>query len=180
MKFAKKIWLSILSVCVLALGFALWTNLGQSNLDKQCAFCNPEVIQTHTFYEDNLVRGMCSYKPVQPGHCLVVVKRHIKTFDNITDEETLAVGRLLKKINTAIQKINGPSAYMIMQKNGGEVGQTVPHVHFHYIPKKSNGNKIAMFGLFWNFFIDAFKKPMSKEKLAKWVDKMKSELLLNR
>lgn len=158
--------------------------LGLSNFifaespNNKCAFCNPEIIRTHTFYEDNLVRGLCSYKPIQPGHCMAVTKRHIENFDQATEEEISAIGKLLKKINIAIQKIYGPSSYMILQKNGGEVGQTVPHVHFHYIPKRKIDNKkISAFGLLWNFFINIFKKPISNDELSKNVDLMKNQFV---
>ena len=107
---------------------------------------------------------------------MAVTKRHIESFDEITSEEFLAVEQLLKKINLATQEIYGPSAYIIHQKNGAEVGQTVPHVHFHYIPKKKTKQKaIAVFGLFWSFVANIFKSPISKEELSKNVELMKQK-----
>ncbi|MBD3272924.1 HIT domain-containing protein [Candidatus Dependentiae bacterium] len=154
-----------------------FTFLGKNNVKSKnniCAFCNPEVLKTHTFYEDDLVRGLCSYKPVFPGHCLVVTKRHIKSFKEVSDEEMIAIASLIKKINDAIQKIMGPSIYLIQQKNGSGI-QSVPHLHFHYIPRKDDKSHPVWIGLdfLWKFCLSLFKSPMSKEELASCVEKMK-------
>jgi histidine triad (HIT) family protein len=169
----KKIIIVSISIVVLVVVFAWWHLATELNRNVPCAFCNPDVIKTGMFYEDDLVRGLCTYKPLQPWHCLVVVKRHVERFEEITDEECLAIGRLLKKINKVVQKINGPSSYLILQKNGCEVGQTVPHVHVHYVPKKVSDNKLAPFGLLWNFVWENFQRPLSKEKLAEYVGIMR-------
>ena len=131
----KKIFILSAFIVTLGLGLVWFGYFNNTNTSKICAFCNPEVLKKHTFYEDDLVRGICSYKPVFPGHSLVVVKRHINSFEEVTDEEFLAVKHLLKKINNAMQKIIGPSIYIILQKNGYGI-QSVPHVHFHYISKE--------------------------------------------
>ncbi len=173
----KRILLGSLGIIILIIGFAWWNSGREINTTKPCAFCDPNVIETHTFYEDALVRGFCSYKPIQPGHCLVTVKRHIERFEDVTDEELVAMGKLIKKINAAIQKINGPSAYLLMQKNGKDVGQTVPHVHIHYIPRnETDSQKAPTWGLLWPFVIDPFKKPLPREKHMEWVEKMKKAL----
>lgn len=173
----KKIFLGFFCIIVLGICFAWWNLSHRTNVTKLCAFCDPHVIETHTFYEDDFVRGFCSYKPLQPGHCLVATKRHIERFDEITDEELVAMGKLIKKINIAIQKINGPSAYLLLQKNGKDVGQIVPHVHMHYIPRKAtDAQSEPTWGLLWPFIIDPFKRPLSQEKHKAWVEKMKQAL----
>jgi len=141
---------------------------------QPCTFCNPQIIQTHTFYEDDLVRGLCTHKPILPYHCLIVIKRHIAKIEDATENEMSAAFRLIKRINAIVQKINGPSSYMLLQKNGAEVGQTVPHVHIHYIPKKESDHKsLATFGLLWHFVLSPFQRPISKKELAERVEKMK-------
>jgi len=176
MKKITKIILTAISIAIIAIGLVFWSNLNELDATKPCAFCDPVVLQTHTFYEDNLMRCLCTYKPVGPGHCLVIPKRHIERFEQLSDEEILAMGRLIKRINAAIQKINGPSSYFIWQKNGREVGQSVPHVHMHYIPKKVSENKLAAYGLLWNFLISSFKSPTPQAQLAKQVKVMHEAL----
>jgi diadenosine tetraphosphate (Ap4A) HIT family hydrolase len=50
-----------------------------------------------------------------------------------------------------------------LQKNGQEVGQTVPHVHFHYIPRMKGDDSTITF-LFRMFFIN-WLGPVSQEEL---------------
>ena len=176
-KNVKKIIGVVLCVIALSIGLVWWTISTNVNVQKTCAFCDPVVLQTHTFYEDSLVRGMCSYKPVLPGHCMVVVKRHIESLEELSDEEFLATGQLLRKINDAIQATQGPSSYLILEKNGVDVGQTVPHVHVHYIPKKKTDSALGATGLLWGFVTNIFQRPLSHEKLSEKVGVMKQALL---
>ena len=177
-KAIKTTIIAFLCITIAGASFIGWGISKELNLDKACAFCDPQVLTTHTFYEDSLVMGLCSHKPVQPGHSLAVIRRHIETFEESTDEEISAIGRLLKKINLAVQKIHGPSSYMILQKNGREVGQTVPHFHFHYIPKKKTESRVMpALGLLWSFLTTMFKKPLPKEELTKNVSSMKQRIL---
>jgi len=166
----------IFSIVLLGSGLAWWS-LSTTQSDKQpCAFCDPIILQTHTFYQDDYVRCMCTHKPIQPGHCLIVPKRHIERFEEASEEEIIAMGQAIKKINRAIQQVNGPSSYLILQKNGPEVGQTVPHVHVHYIPKKVTNNKLTLFGLLWDFVIAPFQRPLKQEQLALCVTTMQQAL----
>ncbi|MCK4499240.1 HIT family protein [Candidatus Babeliales bacterium] len=176
-KLTKITLITFISLAITGASFTWWQISTQLSDNKPCLFCNHQILETHRFYEDNLVMGLCNHKPIQPGHCMAVTKRHIERFDEITNEEFLAIGRLLKKTNLAVQKIYGPSAYIIHQKNGAAVGQTVPHVHFHYIPKKKTKHKkIAIFGLLWSFVANIFKSPISMSKLRENVILMKREL----
>jgi len=99
----------------------------------------------------------------------VVVKRYVERFDDVSDEECLAISSLLKNINTVIQKLKGPSSYLLLQKNGRVVRQSVPHVYVHYIPKKVSNNQLSAFGMLWNFLLESFQRQLSKEKLAEYV-----------
>ncbi len=171
-KITKIILVAVTGIVLLSAGAAWWKLSVALNRNRPCAFCNSNVLRTHTFYEDEFVRGLCTYKPLEPGHCLVVVKRHVEKFEDISEQEFLAVGRLLKKINLAVQKMNGPSSYLILQKNGREVGQSVPHVHFHYIPKKRSNNKFSAFGLLWDFICEPFRSPIKEKELDECVQKM--------
>lgn len=174
MKYLKRIL--ILSTLVIALGLG-WTLVvfDTKPLSKECAFCTQSVIQTHRFYQDDLVLGLCTYKPIKPGHCLIIPKRHVQQFDQLTSEEITAIGKLTKKVNLALQKILGPSSYLILQKNGSEVYQSVPHVHFHYIPRPHTDSS-PRFSLVWGFITEFLKKPIPEEKIAVWVNRIKETM----
>lgn len=92
---------------------------------RGCPFCDPIIIAKQQFYEDAYVRGLENAKPIVQGHRLIVPKRHVERFEQLSDQELLAVKKLIVGLKI-------PS-YWILQKNG--LMQSVPHVHFHLLPK---------------------------------------------
>lgn len=142
----KRIYFIYLLV-ILAIGIAVLDVLlsAPKNLADPCPFCQSEILMTHQFYEDDLVRGLCTHKPIFPGHCLIIPKRHVERFERLTDEEIVRISQLMKRVDQAVQHLFGTTSYLILQKNGYEVGQTVSHVHFHYIPRRTGDNSTLSF-----------------------------------
>ena len=58
--------------------------------------------------------------------------------DSLSEDAASSLGQVLPKICKAIMKITGAKDYNIIQNNGENAGQTVPHLHFHIIPKYPN------------------------------------------
>ncbi len=104
--------------------------------EGDCVFCDGEVLNRQKFYEDDLVFALYTHKPVLPGHCLILPKRHVERFEMLTDEEILRITQAIRLVNEAATQVFHTASYLILQKNGVEVGQSVPHLHFHYIPGK--------------------------------------------
>ena len=169
--FLKKILISFAAVNLFFFSFCL----NAEEQKKYCAFCDPDVIDNQKYYEDELVCVLYTYKPVFPGHSLIIPKRHVERFEELTEKEILHIMRAIKKVNVAAEKTYKVSSYLILQKNGHEVGQTVPHVHFHYIPRKSCDDSIIKF--FYKMFTSQIKKPLTKEKIKIEVRKLKENIL---
>lgn len=108
-------FLGLLFVSVTVLFFAM----KQITQEQPCAFCNAEVVENQKFYESDLVLGLCSHKPVCPGHCLIIPKRHVEKIFDLTDQEILEIFHVLKKIDTTVQKIYGPCSCLVLQKKWG-------------------------------------------------------------
>ncbi len=117
---------------------------------KYCAFCDCHVLNHQKFYEDDLVIALCTYRPISAGHCLIIPKRHVLRYEQLTDVEMLRVSQVIKKVNAAANQIYHNPAYIIYQKNGYQAGQSVPHVHFHYLPRQNSDNCL------FTFFIQAW------------------------
>ncbi|WP_397392709.1 HIT family protein [Polynucleobacter sp.] len=73
--------------------------------------------------------------PVSPGHTLVIPKRHIGSWFDITSDEQLALLDLLARAKTVLQDEFNPDGYNIGINDGRAAGQTVPHLHMHLIPR---------------------------------------------
>ncbi len=137
-----------------------------------CAFCDPEVLHAQTFYEDDLVMALYTHKPIFPGHCLIIPKRHVERFEMLTEEEAARIYQVIKKVNLAAEEVFTTSSYLLLQKNGHEVGQTVPHVHFHYIPRQAGDD--SAFKFMMRMVIANTQRPISAEEMAANVEKMKT------
>lgn len=139
-----------------------------------CAFCDPKVINAQKFYEDDDIIAIYTHKPVMPGHCLIIPKRHMERFELVTEQEGASISRGIKKVDQAVSKVFGTSSYLLLQKNGVETGQTVPHVHFHYMPRKAGDTSTLKFLI--NMYIANLKKPMAPSEMKEVCEKMKEAL----
>ena len=66
--------------------------------------------------------------------------------DELSDEASAAVGRVLPRISRAVLAASGARDFNVLQNNGEAAYQSVFHVHFHIIPKLEDGS-----GLAWPF-----------------------------
>lgn len=73
--------------------------------------------------------------PVNNGHTLIIPKRHIGSFFDITNEERNALLSLLDMSKEILDKEFKPDSYNIGINDGIAAGQTVPHLHIHLIPR---------------------------------------------
>lgn len=166
----KKISLIFLLFFILILFFAL-DKAPNLPSEAECAFCSQSVLETQKFYEDDLVIALLNYKPAIKGHSLIIPKRHVQSFDELTDEEALQITQVIKKVHLASQKVFGAHSYLLYQKNGKEVGQTVPHVHFHYLPRQKNDD--SLIALFLRIATVRFQKKISSQEMESLSNNLK-------
>ena len=69
------------------------------------------------------------------GHVLVIPKRHVAGFFEMTPDEQSAVLALLTQVQKSIQKQHAPDGYNIGVNIGKAAGQSRMHVHVHLIPR---------------------------------------------
>jgi histidine triad (HIT) family protein len=73
--------------------------------------------------------------PQADGHLLVVPKEAAAEIFDLSDAATVACMRMTQKLAIAVRAALRPDGVFIGQFNGAAAGQTVPHVHFHVIPR---------------------------------------------
>jgi diadenosine tetraphosphate (Ap4A) HIT family hydrolase len=73
--------------------------------------------------------------PVSPGHSLVIPKRHVSSFFEVTDDERNDLLSLLAEARDDLERQFRPAGYNIGINDGAAAGQTVPHLHIHLIPR---------------------------------------------
>ena len=172
----KKFVYSLLGIICLVAGVYIFSPSKNSNdfFGKECPFCNRSILDYQKFYEDDLVLALYTYKPIMPGHCLVIPKRHVERFEQLTDAEAAQICTVIKKVNQAATKAFGTSSYLLLQKNGQEVGQTVPHVHFHYIPRRAGDDSSLKF--IFKMYVANLQKPISPADMQQATEKLKAAM----
>jgi len=105
----------------------------------KCPFCKPdsEVI----VYEDSLIRILTDSYPAGRGHLLVVPRRHVERWDELTEEEKLALVKGMELAMKALREVLNPDAFNVGMNLGKAAGQTVPHIHLHVIPRWEGDSK---------------------------------------
>lgn len=92
-------------------------------------------IPCHRVYEDEHVLAFLDIGPLSEGHTLVIPKEPAATLDQLSDDASAAIGRVLPRISRAVMAATGATAFNVLQNNGAEAHQAVFHVHFHIIPR---------------------------------------------
>ena len=102
-----------------------------------CPLCSKKdiVIDNGQPVENELAYALSDSNPVNPGHCLIVPKRHVAEFFQATTEEKLAFFELVDEMKALIDKKHAPDGYNIGVNIGEMAGQSVPHIHIHMMPR---------------------------------------------
>lgn len=86
-------------------------------------------------YEDDKTLAFMDIMPQATGHVLVIPKSPATNLLTLEASECDALLRTTQKVAAAVQKALVAPGFMIAQLNGSAAGQTVPHIHFHILPR---------------------------------------------
>jgi bis(5'-adenosyl)-triphosphatase len=103
-------------------------------------------------------------KPIVPGHCLVIPKRVVKRFPDLTPEEVTDLWLSAQKIAPALEKFYNCTATTYAIQDGKDAGQTVEHVHIHIIPRRPGDFKRN--DDVYNEIENDNRKPRTEEEMA--------------
>lgn len=104
-----------------------------------CLFCkiaNGD-IPTNKIYEDDLVLAFNDIDPQAPVHFLVIPKQHIQSVDFINNENSAIVAHIFEIIAKLTAQLNLTDGYRVVTNCGKDGGQSVGHLHFHVLGKRS-------------------------------------------
>ena len=98
-----------------------------------CIFCN--LPRSEKIAESDLCFAMFDGFPVSKGHVLIIPKRHVADYFDLTDEEIMAMQHMMKEIKGRLDEEFSPDGYNVGINVNEAAGQTVFHVHMHLIPR---------------------------------------------
>jgi diadenosine tetraphosphate (Ap4A) HIT family hydrolase len=73
--------------------------------------------------------------PVSEGHSLVVPKRLVSNYFDLTLKEQTACWIVVNKVKAILQEKYNPDGFNIGLNINEDAGQTIPHCHIHIIPR---------------------------------------------
>lgn len=89
--------------------------------------------------------------PVSKGHSLVIPRRHVGSWFDVTPEEQRALLELLGRARRQLDGEFSPDGYNIGINDGPAAGQTVRHLHIHLIPRYAGDTEDPRGGVRWVF-----------------------------
>ncbi len=96
-------------------------------------------------FEDDATLSFMDIMPSAEGHTLVIPKEAAETLFDLSPEGAAALMRTTQKVAAAVKAALGCPGVMLVQLNGAAAGQSVPHVHFHIVPR-TEGFDFALHG----------------------------------
>jgi len=103
---------------------------------NDCVFCNLD--ESRIEIENDLALSFKDLYPVTNGHTLVIPKRKVQSFFDLTEEETAAMFELLHLQKEDLKnKDSSITGFNIGVNDGEDAGQTIMHCHIHLIPRRS-------------------------------------------
>ena len=88
-------------------------------------------------YEDDLTLAFLDIMPATEGHTLVIPKEAAETIFDVSPQAAAATIQTTQKVAAAVKRAFACPGLMIVQLNGAEAGQSIPHLHFHILPRAS-------------------------------------------
>ena len=103
--------------------------------NNPCLFCNSE--KSGIAHENELAYASYDTYPVSNLHCLIIPKRHLRDYFDLTNEELLACNELIKIIKKEVTTKDKTVKAFNIGTNAGKIsGQSIMHCHIHIIPRR--------------------------------------------
>jgi diadenosine tetraphosphate (Ap4A) HIT family hydrolase len=116
---------------------------------KSCPFCS--IDEKRIVLENETVVAIRDAFPVSFGHTLIIPKRHVASFFETSKEEREAILKALEQSKLILDKEFNPDGYNIGINDGVMAGQTVMHLHIHFIPRYKGDSSDPRGGIRWIF-----------------------------
>lgn len=135
--------------------------------DQPCKFCQivAGALPAYVVFEDEISMAFLDYRPLFPGHCLLVTREHYAT---LLDLPKKIIGPLFTNAQLlagAVQKaMDGDGSFVAMNN---VISQSVPHFHIHIVPRKRGD---GLRGFFWP------RQKMSEDELQAAQQRIRNSL----
>lgn len=118
----------------------------QTGKRVDCPFCAiiAGEAESQVVFEDGISFAFLDRRPLFPGHCLLVPRRHYETFSDLPPELIGPLFANAQLLSRAVELAMSAEGSFVAINN--RVSQSVPHLHVHIVPRRK---KDGLKGFFW-------------------------------
>lgn len=103
-------------------------------MNNNCPFCKAES-ERDIIASTSLSIAFFDGFPVSPGHALIIPRRHVASFFDLTKDEQQDMLKLADSVKRIVDEKYHPDGYNVGINVGEAAGQSIFHVHMHLIPR---------------------------------------------
>ena len=98
---------------------------------ESCVFCDIVAGKAAAYKvcEDELSLALLDINPYAQGHCLVIPKRHVPWWHELTETETSSLFRMAREVGNGMMQVFRPDFVCMYAR-----GRRIPHTHIFLIP----------------------------------------------
>lgn len=101
---------------------------------NDCPFCSPTK-ETRLIAECDHAFAILDRFPVNHGHCLIIPKKHVSNYFDLSFQDQKECTLLLNSVKSAIEREYSPDGFNVGINVNKAAGQSINHVHIHLIPR---------------------------------------------
>ncbi len=111
-----------------------------------CAFCDivANTADAEVVFADDRSLGFLDIRPLFPGHCLLIPRRHFATLADLPPDDVAPLFTAAQRLSRAVPRALGAAGSFVAINN--VVSQSVPHLHIHVVPRNPGD---GLKGFFW-------------------------------
>jgi len=112
----------------------------------ECLFCRIAAGETSAqvvFSNEDCI-AFLDHRPLFPGHCLLVPRRHVETLAEVPNELIGPLFGIAQLLTIAVETAMEAEGNFVAINN--KISQSVPHLHIHIVPRR---RKDGLRGFFW-------------------------------
>jgi len=100
-------------------------------------------VTRQAFHRTALAYAIVNLKPIVPGHVLVCPTRPTPRLTDLRADELAELMCAVQRVGRVVERVYKADGLTIACQDGVAAGQTVPHVHFHLLPRRLQGDRFA-------------------------------------
>ena len=138
-----------------------------------CTFCKilNQELPASRIIEDKHNLAFLDIHPVSSGHTLIIPRRHVESFTDLTKEEVTQLFEMGKVVASHLKNVvEDCGGVNLSLADGAVAGQEVPHAHLHVIPRKEGD------GFGWKFPPGYSEKAAPREDLERIAALLKNSI----